>query len=198
MREASSNSFSSTNTCSKGKLYIISASSGAGKTSLCRAVLKKNPNLIFSISYTTRKIRQEETAGKDYFFISKEEFELGIKKGRWLEWAKVHGNYYGTCAKFINSKFANGFSIILDIDVCGAMQIIKMHPEAVTIFIMPPSMDELKKRLEKRGTDDNKTIETRLKNVKKEIGKKDMYNHIIINDSLNEAIDELRAIVKTG
>ncbi len=176
------------------KLYIISGPSGAGKSVLCKKLLEQDSNFIFSVSYTTRKPRAFEIEGKDYFFISKQEFADGIKKNRWLEWAKVHDNYYGTCANFVQSGLDKKNNILFDIDSQGAEQIIKIYPNAVTIFIMPPSNVELESRLKKRGTDNAETIKKRLFNAAEEIEKRVIYKHIIINKQLDKAFERLCAI----
>jgi guanylate kinase len=178
----------------KQKLYIISGPSGAGKSTLCKKLLEKYPNIIFSVSYTTRKPRPLETEGKDYFFINKKEFVSGIKENRWLEWANVHDNYYGTCANFVKKQLEKN-SILFDIDTQGAEQIIKKYPNAVAIFIMPPSDAELENRLKKRGADNAEAIKKRLFNAKKEIEKKNMYKHIIINNNLDKAFEQLCNII---
>ncbi|MBW1616118.1 MAG: guanylate kinase [Deltaproteobacteria bacterium] len=177
------------------ELYIISGPSGAGKSVLCKKLLEKYPNFIFSVSYTTRKPRSLEIEGKDYFFINKSEFLRGIKTNRWLEWAKVHDNYYGTCANFVQSGLNKKNKILFDIDSQGTEQIVKAYPNAVTIFIMPPSNEALKNRLKKRGSDSSETIEKRLLNAAKEVEKKVIYKHIIINDQLDKAFDRLCAII---
>ncbi|MBW1650805.1 MAG: guanylate kinase [Deltaproteobacteria bacterium] len=177
------------------KLYIISGPSGAGKSTLCKKLLEQYPNIIFSVSYTTRKPRSFETEGKNYFFINQEEFVLGIKKNRWLEWAKVHDNYYGTCANFVKSLLDKKNNILFDIDTQGAEQIIRTYSDAVTIFIMPPSGAELENRLKKRKTDNIKIIKKRLGNAVKEIEKKNMYSYVIINDNLDKAFEKLCAII---
>ncbi|MGW8325875.1 MAG: guanylate kinase [Desulfobacterales bacterium] len=177
-----------------GHLFIISAPSGAGKTTIAKAVLQKFKDMCYSISYTTRKPRAEERDGVDYHFVSKQDFKNGIKKARWAEWAEVYGNYYGTSAEFIEKKLSSGCDILLDIDVQGTLQILKHHPDSVTVFILPPSINALRKRLEMRGTDSQAVIEKRLINAKKEMAQKKMYRHVIVNDELSEAIDEICAI----
>jgi guanylate kinase len=179
---------------SHGHLFIISAPSGAGKTTIAKAVLQKFKDMCYSISYTTRKPRAEERDGVDYHFVSKQDFKNGIKKARWAEWAEVYGNYYGTSAEFIEKKLSSGCDILLDIDVQGTLQILKHHPDSVTIFILPPSINVLRKRLEMRGSDSQAVIEKRLINAKKEMAQKKMYRHIIVNDELSVAIDEICAI----
>ena len=177
-----------------GHLFIISAPSGAGKTTIAKAVLQKFKDMCYSISYTTRKPRAEERDGVDYHFVSKQDFKNGIKKARWAEWAEVYGNYYGTSAEFIEKKLSSGCDILLDIDVQGTLQILKHHPDSVTVFILPPSINALRKRLEMRGTDSQAVIEKRLINAKKEMAQKKIYRHIIVNDELSAAIDEICAI----
>jgi guanylate kinase len=180
----------------RGHLFIISAPSGAGKTTLVKAVLQQFRDMRYSISYTTRKPRVEERDGIDYHFISKQDFKKGIHKDRWAEWAEVYGNYYGTSVEFIEKSLSSGCDILLDIDVQGTLQILKHYPDSVTIFILPPSMNALRKRLEMRGSDSQAVIEKRLLNARKEMTQKKMYRHIIVNDVLSEAIKELSAIFK--
>lgn len=179
-----------------GVLFIVSAPSGAGKSTLCRAALDHFPDLMYSISFTTRSPRSGEHNGMDYHFIAKEEFEKGIERGRWAEWAEVHGNYYGTSADTLNQELTSGRHILLDIDIQGTRQILQRYPDAITIFIMPPSLDTLQSRLQIRGTDNPETIAVRLSNARKEMAQKDFYRHIIINDHLPDAISELIAILE--
>lgn len=180
----------------RDRLFILSAPSGAGKTTLCKALLSRFTDMLYSISYTTRKPRANEQDGVDYYFIPKEEFKKKIKEHKWAEWAEVHGNFYGTSAEFMDKKLSLGHDILLDIDVQGTAQILKRYPDSVTIFIMPPSLDILKKRLESRGADSRDTILKRIKNAEKEMAKKDLYRHLIVNDKLPEAIDQLLSIIK--
>ena len=180
----------------RGNLFIISAPSGAGKTTLAKAVLQQFRDMLYSISYTTRKPRAEEQDGVDYHFVSKQDFKKGIKKSRWAEWAEVYGNYYGTSAEFIEKSLSSGCDILLDIDVQGTLQILKYYPDCVTIFILLPSMTALRKRLEMRGSDSKAVIERRLVNARTEMAQKKMYRHIIVNEKLSEAIEELSAIFK--
>jgi guanylate kinase len=180
----------------RGHLFIISAPSGAGKTTLVKAALEQFTDMLYSISYTTRKPRADEQNGVDYHFVSKQDFKKGIKKGHWAEWAEVYGNYYGTSAEFLERSLSSGYDILLDIDVQGTLQILKHYPDSVTIFILPPSMNTLRKRLEMRASDSMAVIEKRLVNARKEMAQKKMYRHIIVNDKLPEAIEELGAIFK--
>lgn len=137
-----------------------------------------------------------EQDGVDYFFITPDEFIKGIKNDNWAEWAEVHGNYYGTSAQFIDQALGSGKDILLDIDVQGTMQILKRYPQSITIFIMPPSMDTLKNRIESRGTDSREVIARRLANAEKEIKKKELYHYVIVNDELQSAVSEIVSIIK--
>jgi len=180
-----------------GRLFIVSAPSGAGKTTLCNAVLQTFPNLAYSISHTTRPPRPGEQHGVDYFFISETEFKKKITDGVWAEWAKVHDHFYGTSARFIDRELAAGKDILLDIDFNGARQILVRYPDSISVFIMPPSYESLEKRLIGRGTDSPETIAKRLKTAKNEMAKKDHYQHIVVNDVLSEAIQTLAAIISS-
>jgi len=177
-----------------GILFIISAPSGAGKSTLCDAVLDRFPDLVYSVSYTTRSPRIGEKNGVDYHFIAKDEFEKGIARHRWAEWAEVHDHYYGTSADFLNEELSVGRDILLDIDIQGTRQILQRYPDGVTIFIMPPSLETLKSRLQSRGTDSPEVIAVRLKNAREEMAQKDLYRHIITNSRLTDAVAELITI----
>jgi guanylate kinase len=183
-------------TTNQGRLFIISAPSGAGKTTLCDALMATCPQLNYSVSHTTRKPREGEQDGKDYHFITETQFKARIEKGSWLEWARVHGNYYGTSSEVIQHHLAAGQDILLDIDVQGTRQIVERYPEAVTIFIAPPSMEVLKERLNHRGTDDPDIIRRRLAEAENEIKQKNAYDHIIVNDELETAKAELVALIE--
>jgi len=177
-----------------GFLFIISAPSGAGKSTLCDAVLDRFPDLVYSVSYTTRSPRIGEKNGVDYHFIAKDEFEKGIARHRWAEWAEVHDHYYGTSADFLNEELSVGRDILLYIDIQGTRQILQRYPDGVTIFIMPPSLETLKSRLQSRGTDSPEVIAVRLKNAREEMAQKDLYRHIITNTRLTDAVAELITI----
>ena len=181
-----------------GRLYVISAPSGAGKSTICKAVLERISNLKYSVSYTTRSPRGGEKNGIDYNFVSKDDFLAGIHNGTWAEWAEVHGNYYGTSAEFIDDVLRSGNDVLLDIDVQGARQILKRYPDSVTIFIMPPSSAALRKRLLRRGTDSREAIEHRLANADEEMNQRGRYRHIIVNDRLSEAVATLSAIIDSA
>lgn len=179
----------------KGVLFVLSAPSGAGKSTLIKVLMQNIPDLMFSVSHTTRAPRAGESHGRDYFFVDKNEFETMIKNGRLAEWARVHDNYYGTSKDFIDESLASGVGIILDIDVQGKEQIEKVFPDCVSIFIMPPSMDILRQRLEGRGTETPESLAKRLKNAEAEVLKKDGYRHIIVNDDLDAASEEITQLV---
>jgi guanylate kinase len=187
---------SSTSTTPQGRIFIISAPSGAGKTTLCRALRGQVPDLSYSVSYTTRRPRPDEQAGVDYWFISEAEFLEGSRTHRWAEWARVHGYYYATSAEWIDTQVTAGIDVLLDIDVQGTRQLLQRYPESITIFIMPPSMAVLRNRLELRGTDTPKSIARRLRNAEAEIAHKELYQHVIVNDDLSQALAALVAIVQ--
>jgi guanylate kinase len=177
-------------------LFIISAPSGGGKTTLCREVRKRFADMLYSVSYTTREPRNGEQEGVHYHFIDKTDFETGIAAGKWAEWALVHGNYYGTSAVFLDNGLAEGQDILLDIDVQGTRQILKRYPDTVAIFIRPPSLEVLQQRLVARGTDSADIVAVRLKNAQKEMAQQDLYHHVIVNDQLSIAVLELIEIIE--
>jgi len=179
-----------------GNLFVVSAPSGAGKTTICRHVRDRIPELFYSVSFTTRAPRAGEIDGVDYHFISEDTFEKKIRAGKWAEWARVHGNYYGTAAATIEQGIASGQDILLDIDVQGTIQLLNKFPDAITVFIMPASFDVLRQRLESRGTDSPEVIAKRLHNARQEMDRKDLYQHHIVNDILQEAIAELTGIIQ--
>ncbi|MBU4317363.1 MAG: guanylate kinase [Proteobacteria bacterium] len=188
---------SSDGSTKKGNLFILSAPSGAGKTTLCRAVLAQYPEIKYSVSSTTRAPRKGEEDGKDYFFVTEEKFLSGIHQGKWAEWAKVHDHYYGTDADFIKTSLSRGEDILLDIDVQGTLQILKEFPRSVSIFIMPPSREALETRMTARGTDSPEVIAKRMRNAEEEMTQRDLYCHIIINRDLDEAIAELTHLIES-
>jgi guanylate kinase len=179
----------------RGHLFIVSAPSGAGKTTLCKAVLNRYRDMLYSVSYTTRAPRPGEVNGVDYYFISKKNFVKDIENDKWAEWAQVYGNFYGTPAEFLNKSLSEGHDVLLDIDIQGTIQALNRYADAITFFILPPSLEILKKRLESRGTDSADTISARLINAKEEISKKNLYHHIIVNDQLSSAVTELISII---
>ena len=182
----------------KNKLFVMSAASGAGKTTLKDLVIKDFPDIKYSIAATTRKPREGEIDGVHYFFKTKEEFEQMIKDDALVEYNLVHGNYYGTPKSFVEKTLAEGNRVLFDLDVFGKVNFDKVYPDATGIFILPPSDEELERRLRGRGTDSEEVIQLRLANAKKEIEfakTKGKYEYTIVNDDLQKAADELRAIL---
>ena len=177
------------------KLYVIAAPSGAGKTTLVKRLVQNNPDLRFSISYTTRRQRRTETHGVDYLFVHKDEFFSLREQGALLESAEVFDNYYGTSREQVQQHLANGDNVILEIDWQGARQVRESMPECITIFILPPSVEELERRLRDRKTDSEEVIERRLRDAKSDMQRGDEFGHIIINDDLDRAVAELEAII---
>lgn len=179
-----------------GHLFVISAPSGAGKTTLLKPVLAVLPALAFSVSHTTRKPRPGEVEGKDYFFVNTNKFSMLREEGDFLEWAEVHGNFYGTSKRVVETQLAVGRDIILDIDVQGAGQLrIRKDLSATFIFIAPPSLAELERRLTGRKTDEAATIALRLQNARQELQYADQYDYLIVNDDLGQAQAMLTAII---
>lgn len=181
----------------KGRLFIVSAPSGAGKTTLCRKILDQFDQLSYSVSHTTRAPREGEVNGKDYFFIDKAQFQALIDEGLMLEWARVHDNFYGTSRSFVENRLAKGKSILLDIDVQGGRQIMDTDLKPVSIFIMPPSLRALEDRLRGRGTDSPGVIQKRLDNAGEEMEQRSFYDHVVVNDDLDAAVAEFSGIVQT-
>jgi guanylate kinase len=178
-------------------VYIISAPSGSGKSTLVNELLKSVGDLGFSISYTTRAPRGSEENGKQYYFVSRPEFEKMIRDGEFLERAEVFGNYYGTARRFLRVAEQQGHDLLLDIDVQGAAQIQQKLPSATSIFILPPDRKTLEERLRKRGEDSEEVIQRRLVMAKREIQNYSRYNYILINNLLEESIENLKAIVRS-
>lgn len=179
----------------KGKLFIISGPSGSGKTTLASHAVKNIDSLKFSVSCTTRPIRQEEVDGVDYIFVDENKFREMIKCGKFAEWAKVHGNLYGTPVENISDANNKGFDVLLDIDVQGAEQLKDKFPEAIFIFVVPPSMDVLEKRLMMRNSEKQNDLTLRLNVVKYEIAKSKGYDYIIVNDNMDLARKTIEAII---
>jgi guanylate kinase len=175
-------------------LFVISGPSGCGKSTLVKHILDELDKVEFSVSYTTRKKRETEKEGKDYFFISEKEFKRLIQEDKLTEWAVIHENYYGTPKRELEKKTGGG-DLLLDIDVQGATQIKEKVKKAVFIFILPPLFPELKKRLEKRGQEHKESINRRLEVAKKEIRHYYQFDYIIINDQLDKAAEELKAVI---
>lgn len=179
-----------------GCLFIISAPSGAGKTSLVRALLQSDLNLSLSISHTTRPPRTGEINGCDYHFVTVETFKQMLLKGEFIESAEVYGNFYGTSQQWINQATASGQDILLEIDCQGARQIQQIFPQAVSIFILPPSADTLAARLKSRAQDDSDVIQKRLAAAREEISHIAEFDYIVINQQLDEALNDLICVIK--
>ena len=177
------------------KLFVISGSSGVGKGTVLKGFLEKNPNFMLSISCTTRAPRKGEVDGVNYFFLTKEEFQNCIDNDKFLEWAEFAGNRYGTKKKYIQQCLEEGKDIILEIDTQGALQVKKKMPEAVLIFICPPSIEALENRLRGRHTEDEATIQKRLQEVKTELERAEKFDYKVVNDDLEKAIAELEKII---
>ncbi len=178
----------------KGELFILSSPAGGGKTTISEILIKELPNLKRVITCTTRKPRPDEKDGVDYYFLTKEEFERRIKKGEFLEYAVVHGNYYGTPKKEVEEELNKGYDLLLVIDVQGMRQIKKNRKEVVTIFLLPPSIEELIKRMEKRG-DSEEDIKRRMETAKKEIPAWKEYDFVVINDKIHKAKEDIKYII---
>ena len=179
----------------RGKLFVLSGPSGVGKGTLREHALNNAPNLKYSISCTTRKPREGETDGIEYRFIERTKFQEYISQGLFLEYAHVHEDYYGTLKRDVMSELESGHDVLLEIDVQGALQVKEKLPEAVLIFVAPPSVEVLTQRLKGRGTENAESLNVRLSNALKEIALKDKYDYVIVNDDLNSACNELRKII---
>jgi len=178
----------------EGILFIISAPSGAGKTTLCKEIIDIFPELRHSVSYTTRSARQGEVHGRDYFFISRQEFDRMVEAGEFAEWAEVHGNCYGTALKTLEEYRLAGIDVILDIDCQGAQQLKKKYDGGVYLFILPPSFQELRRRLDTRNSDPPEVIERRIDAAAWEIKESRWYDYIIVNDVFSRAVEEMKSI----
>ena len=179
----------------KGNLIVISAPSGAGKGTVIDGVMKINNNLWLSVSMTSRNMRSNDIPGETYFFVSKEEFEERIKEGVFLEYAIYNGNYYGTPKDKIQEKLDQGIDVILEIEIQGALKVKELVPDAIFIFILPPSMKELRRRLVNRGTDSKEKVLERFKTAYKEINEVTKYNYVVINDEVEKAVSKVNAIL---
>lgn len=179
----------------EGIVYIVSAPSGAGKTSLCNELIDILPDLRHSVSYTTRSPRPGERDGVDYFFVSKNCFDQMVRDGEFAEWAEVHGNHYGTALRTLEENRSRGINLILDIDCQGARQLKSSCGDAVFIFILPPDFSELRRRLEGRKSDSSAVIEARLKVAMSEMQESSWYDYVIVNDVFSDALEKLKSIV---
>lgn len=180
----------------KKKLFVLSGSSGVGKGTVISGFLKRNPSFSLSISCTTRKMRDGEADGVNYFYLSREEFEKSIQNGEFLEWAEFAQNLYGTKRAFVEKCLNSGKDLIIEIETVGALKVKKEMPDAVLIFIAPPSLEELEHRLRGRHTEDEATIQKRLSAVREELERSKAYDYTIINDEVDSAIRQLEEIIK--
>jgi guanylate kinase len=176
-------------------LFVISAPSGCGKTTLCRELLDRMPDLAFSISHTTRPPRAGETDGTNYFFISAEQFQEKLDLGEMAEWTEIYGNRYGTSRQTIDGLFSRGCDVLFDIDEPGARQLRQAYPSVVTVLVLPPSLPVLRRRLIERGTEEGELLDRRLKRAAEEIETMRWYDYVVINDTVAEAADQIEAII---
>jgi guanylate kinase len=180
----------------KGRIIAISAPSGSGKTTIVRKVLKDIPELVFSVSATTRKRRKDEKEGTDYYFITESEFKKKIDNNEFIEWEKFYDYYYGTYKNTVDSAVSIGKTIILEVDVKGALSLKKIYPDAVLIYIVPPSFDELVNRLVKRKTEDQADLQKRIDRAKMELELKDKFDYFVDNTELEKAVTETESVIK--
>ena len=178
-----------------GNLFVVAAPSGAGKSSLVKALLELDSHLVVSVSHTTRKPRGQEQQGREYVFVDETQFQAMVGRGEFFEWAEVHGHRYGTSKAAIESRVAGGDDVVLEIDWQGALQIKALFPNAVLIFILPPSFDELQQRLQRRGEDGHEVIERRMANARAEVAQARHFDFVIINSLFETALFDLKAIV---
>lgn len=178
-----------------GLLVVLTGPSAVGKGAICRALLQQWPQARFSVSLTTRPARPGEVDGVEYFFVSHDEFRRRVEAGELLEFAEVYGQYYGTPRSYVEEMIARGEDVILDIDIIGARQVREHFPQGVFVFVIPPSVEELKKRIEKRGTESEVAIRRRLAEVPEWLNQGLTYDYTVVNDDLTEAIEELKAII---
>lgn len=176
-------------------LIVIAAPSGGGKSTVLNRVFAEEQGLLFSISHTTRPPRKGEEDGREYFFVSPERFRALVEQGAFLEWAEVHGNLYGTSRGELDRARALGRDLVLDIDVQGAEQVVKSHPWALTIFLRPPTLEVLKARLQGRGTDSAESLAVRIRNAKIELARAGEFQHVVVNEDLDTAVNEVKAII---
>ena len=183
------------NPTARGTLFVVSSPSGGGKGTLIRRVLEVVDNLSYSVSYTTRGPRRNEVNGREYFFVDRAEFEEMLADGEFLEWACVHGNYYGTSKRQIAEKTATGIDMILEVDVQGAASVRQLRMDSVSVFILPPSYEVLRQRLCDRGTDSPENLELRMRNAPEELKQYSSFDYVIINDEVERAVGQLASII---
>ena len=179
----------------QGLLVVISGPSGTGKGTVCTALMKSVPELSYSVSATTRSPRKGERDGVNYYFLAREAFEGMIEEGGFLEWAKVYDNYYGTPLKKIEERLAEGQDILLEIDTQGALKVMEKCPEGVFIFLLPPSMEELERRIRGRGTESEESLSRRLGAARAEIGAGRRYEYAVVNDRVDRAVEKIKGIL---
>ena len=182
-------------TTRKGMLLVISGPSGTGKGTLIKLLMEQDPSLVFSVSATTRAPREGEIDGVHYHFVSDEKYDQLVAEGAFVEYANVHGKRYGTLRSEVYGRLEKGENVVLDIDVQGALNVIANEKEKVSIFLLPPSYKELRRRLEGRGTESAETVEGRMAKAAREISRKDRYEYIVVNDNFDEALSQVRAII---
>jgi guanylate kinase len=180
-----------------GNIIIISAPSGAGKTAICNAVVRSSRNVVYSVSYTTRCPRKDESNGSEYFFVDKTEFKKMVEEGEFAEWAKVHDNYYGTSKVLLDKMLKTKKNILMDIDVQGGMIIKRQYPGACMIFVMPPDLKTLKERLVSRNKDHKEIIKKRLGNAMEEVKFVQKYEYLVINEKLDKTVVAVKTIIKS-
>lgn len=184
------------NSKKRGMLVLYTGSSGVGKGTIMQELLKRDKNIRLSVSNTTRSPREGEIDGVHYNFVTKEQFESLIQKDGYLEYAEYCGNYYGTPKQQVEDLLNQGYDVFLEIEVCGGLQIMEKYPDVLSIFVLPPSIDTLDKRLRRRGTEDEETILKRLGEAKREIEFSEKYKYVVVNDRLEDAVDEILDILK--
>ena len=180
----------------KGKILVVSAPSGAGKTTIMQNMLKKHPELVFSVSATTRKRRNNEIDGKHYFFITEKEFKKKIENDEFIEWERFYDYYYGTLKSFVKENIEKGAIVVLEVDVKGALNIKKLFPESVLVYIAPPSLEALKERLINRKTDSEEDMKKRIERAKMELSLKDKFDYVVVNDNLENAMKGVEEIIE--
>jgi len=180
----------------KGHIFVVSAPSGAGKTTIVKSILKDIPELAFSISATTRRKRENERDGFDYHFISEDAFRKKIEENGFVEWEKFYDYYYGTPKGFIDDKINSGISVLLEVDVKGALSIKTIYPDAILIYIYPPSFEVLVERLKNRRTEDETDFKKRVERAKMELSHKDKFDYLVVNNDLNIAISQVKSLIK--
>lgn len=181
---------------SKGILFIVAAPSGTGKTTIVKRILREFPEIVFSVSATTRKKRENETDGSDYFFISEAEFEAKIKNDEFAEWEKFYDYYYGTLKSYLDDNLSGGRSVLLEIDVKGALKIKEIYPDAVLVYILPPSFQELVNRLKKRQTEDEIDLKKRIERAEMELRLKDNFDYFIHNVEIEQAVSDIKSLIE--